>query len=445
MIKSLLDQLVASASNRFQARYGRTPRWIAAAPGRVNIIGEHIDYNDGFVLPMALDRYCVIAAGDCPLFPPTEEKTTVDSEREKGTVPLEPQHARKGDSPLFAGDDMPKSEASERKKGTVPVAAIFSVATDDEAMIRLDAPRRHAAHGHWSNYVAGVLAGCVERGMHPPGFQAVIESAVPVGGGLSSSASLEVATATLVEAMTGIKLAPVEKALLCQTAEHAYAGVPCGIMDQFASVMCHTNHLMLLDCRSQHIEQIPFSDAAITVLIINTNVKHELSGGEYAERRGQCESAARKLGVASLRDANLSQLEAKRSQLDPVEFRRARHAIGEIARTVEAAGAIKAGDWPLVGRLMVASHDSLRDDYEVSCRELDLLVDLARDIGSDGGVIGSRMTGGGFGGCTVSLVRTEKVDDIAQEMAQAYRAETGIEPSVLTSRPSRGAHVAKEN
>jgi galactokinase len=389
MIKTLLDQLVKSATDRFQSRYGRPPRWVVAAPGRVNIIGEHIDYNDGFVLPMAIDRYCVIAADN----------------------------------------------------GLGQNAVLFSVATDDEVDVPLDAPPRHEIRGHWSNYVTGVIAACVERGMRPPGFQAVIESAVPVGGGLSSSAALEVATATLIEAMTGTPLVPIEKALVCQWAEHHYAGVPCGIMDQFASVMCHTNHLMLLDCRSRHIEQIPFSDDSITVLIINTNVKHELSGGEYAERRGQCESAARKLGVTSLRDASLAQLEDQRNRLDPVEFRRARHAIGEIARTIEAADAIKAGDWPVVGRLMYASHQSLRDDYEVSCRELDLLVDLARGIGSEGGVIGSRMTGGGFGGCTVSLVRTSRVDNAAQELAQAYRAQTGIEPSILTSRPSRGAHV----
>jgi galactokinase len=391
MAKSLLDQLVASATDRFQARYSRAPSWIAAAPGRVNIIGEHIDYNDGFVLPMALDRYCVIAAADSP------------------------------------GD----------------IATFFSVATDDEANIPLAAPARNATHGHWSNYVAGVLAGCVGRDMRPSGFQAIIESAVPVGGGLSSSASLEVAAATLVEAMTGKSLEPIEKALLCQKAEHEYAGVPCGIMDQFASVMCHTSHLMLLDCRSRQIEQIPLSDPAITVLIINTNVKHELSGGEYAERRGQCESAAHKLGVASLRDANLAQLEAQQGQLDADEFRRARHAIGEIARTVEAAAAIRTGNWPFVGRLMYASHDSLRDDYEVSCRELDLLVDLAREMDAEGGVIGSRMTGGGFGGCTVSLVRSDKVDDVAQQLAQAYRAETGIEPSIIICRPSRGAHIVQ--
>jgi len=372
-------------------RYGRELRWIAAAPGRVNLIGEHIDYSNGFVLPMAIDRYCVIAAGEVP---------------------------------------------SEH-------ATVFSVATDEETSISLTEPRRHQTPGHWSNYVAGVIAGCLAREMRPPGFQAVIESSVPVGGGLSSSASLEVATATLFEAMTGKTLEPVEKALLCQKAEHEFAGVPCGIMDQFASVLCRADHLMVLDCRSQHVEHIPLADPNVTVLIVNTNVKHELSGGEYAERRGQCESAARKLGVASLRDAKLSELESSRDKLTESEFHRARHAISEIERSAAAASALKAGEWPLVGRLMYASHDSLRDDYAVSCSELDLLVELARELGSAGGVIGSRMTGGGFGGCTVSLVETERVDEVARHLATAYRARTGIEPSVLTSRPARGAYVVK--
>jgi galactokinase len=241
--------------------------------------------------------------------------------------------------------------------------------------------------------------------------------------------------------MTGQTLEPVDKALLCQKAEHEFAGVPCGIMDQFASVMCRADHLMLLDCRSRSIEHIPLLDAAITVLIINTNVKRELSGGEYAERRGQCESAARKLGVASLRDSRFPQLQARRQYLEPTEYKRARHAISEIGRTVSAAAAVKAGNWPEVGTFMYASHDSLRDDYEVSCAELDLLVDFAREIGPSGGVIGSRMTGGGFGGCTVSLVETAKADAVAEQLAAKYRAKTDIEPTVLTSRPARGAHV----
>jgi galactokinase len=389
-----IDRTATRAAEQFTNRFGTTPKWIAAAPGRVNLIGEHIDYNDGFVLPMAIDRYCIIAAAD-------------------------------------------------NQTGN---ASLYSAQANDEAQLQL-APSgatgsASAAQrkGHWSNYFAGVIAGCEEHGLRPTGFNAIINSDVPLGGGLSSSAAIEVATATLMEAMTGKRLEPVAKALLCQKAEHEYAGVPCGIMDQFASVMSKTDHLMLLDCRSQQIEHIPFTDPNITVLIINTNVKHELSGGEYAERRSQCESAARKLGVTSLRDASEEQLQACR-ELTDVEFRRARHAISEIARTVEAAAAIKSGNWPRVGELMYASHNSLRDDYEVSCRELDLLVQFAQEIGKEGGVIGSRMTGGGFGGCTVSLVETAKLDGVTQQVADAYRTETGIEPSVLTSRPAQGAHI----
>jgi galactokinase len=329
-------------------------------------------------------------------------------------------------------------------------ATVYSAATNNEAKISLaalgatgSASAEAIAAGHWSNYALGVIALCAERGLRPPGFLAVIQSGVPSGGGLSSSASLEVATATLIEAMTGKALNPVDKALLCQKAEHEFAGVPCGIMDQFASVMCRADHLMLLDCRSQKIEHIPLIDPSITVLIVNTNVKHELSGGEYAKRRAQCESAARKLGVAALRDATLSQLDSQREQLDAVEFRRARHVISEIERTLQAADAIKAGAWPGVGRLMYASHDSLRDDYEVSCDELDLLIDLARELGAERGVIGSRMTGGGFGGCAVSLVETNKANDVAKYLAGNYRAKTGIEPTMLTSRPARGAHVVR--
>ena len=388
---TLLEQLVAKTSRHFEDRYGQPPRWIVAAPGRVNLIGEHIDYSDGFVLPMALDRYTVIAAG-----------------------PAEGEHA-----------------------------TFVSELAEEEVAVSLAAPKRHENRGHWSNYVAGVIAGCLARGMRPGGFWAVVGSDVPLGGGLSSSAALEVGTATLMETITGTTLDPVAKALLCQKAEHEYPGMPCGIMDQFASTLCSADHLMLLDCRSRQVELIPFTNPQLTVLIINSNVKHELAGGEYAERRGQCEAASQKLGVSSPRDATLADLEAAKGKLSTLEFQRARHAISEIARTVDAAEAMKAGDFERVGQLMVASHESLRDDYEVSCSELDLLVDLANGIGRRGGVYGSRMTGGGFGGCTVSLVETACVDGVTKEVTATYQRETGIEPTALTSRPSRGAHVVK--
>jgi galactokinase len=412
MISNALCQYADRTVERFKQRYGRPPRWVVAAPGRVNLIGEHVDYNDGFVLPMAIERYCVIAAGM------TNDEARMTNEAVQDNSSFVIRHSSL-------------------------TATVFSVAADDEVTISLTDPQRDPAPGHWSNYVAGVIAGCLDRGMQPAAFQAVIESSVPYGGGLSSSASLEVATATLMEAMSGAALGPVEKALLCQKAEHDYAGVPCGIMDQFASVMGQEGHLMLLDCRSRQLEQIPLVNPGITVLIINTNVKHELSGGEYAQRRGQCESASRKLGVRSLRDATVAQLETQRDRLEPIEYRRARHVISEIERTAKAAAALQAGDWPEVGRLMYASHASLRNDYEVSCAELDLIVDLSRDLGPAGGVLGARMTGGGFGGCTVSLVESHKVDHVARHLAQSYRAKTGVEPSVLTSRPARGAHVVR--
>jgi galactokinase len=410
---TLLDKLVAKTCRGFEDRHGVPPRWVVAAPGRVNLIGEHIDYSDGFVLPMAIDRYTVIAAGE--------------GENDEARMMNE---GTKGNSSFVI-------------RNSSLVAVISSEATNEEVAISLDSPQRHPTRGHWSNYVAGVIDGCLARGMRPGGFRAVIGSDVPLGGGLSSSAALEVATATLMETMSGVTLDPVAKALLCQKAEHEYAGVPCGIMDQFASTLSTADHLMLLDCRSRQVELIPFTDPTLTVLIINSNVKHELSGGEYAERRGQCETAAQRLGVSSLRDATLEELAAARDKLAPVEYRRARHAISEIARTVNAAKALKAGDWPAVGKHMAASHASLRDDYEVSCRELDLLVDLADGIGRAGGVYGSRMTGGGFGGCTVNLVDTERVDEIAARISTPYEREIGVRPTVLTSRPAQGAHVVQ--
>ena len=389
-----LEDLASWTDEQFQQRFGQAPTWLAAAPGRVNLIGEHTDYNDGFVLPMAIDRYVVMAAG-----PSTES----DSDR-----------------PVRVWS--PGVDQTERLSHDI----------EDPAEVT-----------PWARYVLGVMVGCHQRGMTYGPLDILVESTVPLGGGLSSSAALEVATATLLEAVTGQTLDSVEKALLCQKAEHEYAGMPCGIMDQFTSVMGRRDHLMLLDCRSRDVKLVPMDDADITVLIINTNVKHELTGGEYAERRSQCEAAAKKMGVASLRDATFDLLGETKEALEPVFQRRARHVIGEIERTTETAAAIEAGDWARVGELMYASHDSLRDDYEVSCDELDLLVELAKKQGESGAVIGSRMTGGGFGGCTVSLVRSGDVESVARSIRAEYRRRTGIEPSIFTTRPAQGAHIVR--
>ncbi len=389
-----LEELVARVDRGFQRRFGRVPRWLAAAPGRVNLIGEHTDYNEGFVLPMAIERYVVMAAAP-----------------------------------------------AERATGEAAVGLSSSAVDQPERFTVGDADFRQLAP--WARYVYGVMAGCRGQGFPTPALDVLIDSTVPLGGGLSSSAALEVATATLLEAITGQRLDPIRKALLCQKAEHDYAGVPCGIMDQFTSVLGQASHLLLLDCRSTQVQMVPLTDPNVEVLIVNTNVKHELTGGEYAQRRSQCEAAARTMGVSSLRDATLEMLTQNNGVLEPILQRRARHVIGENDRTMAAAKGLAAGQWEQVGKLMYASHASLRDDYEVSCEELDLLVELAQQHGGDGAVIGSRMTGGGFGGCTVSLVRKDHLDRLAAAIDTDYRRLTGIAPSIFTTRPAQGAQIVR--
>jgi galactokinase len=219
--------------------------------------------------------------------------------------------------------------------------------------------------------------------------------------------------------------------------------MPCGIMDQFISTLGKADHLLLLDCRSREFDLVPLTNSSVAILIINTNVKHELTGSEYSTRRKQCEAAAQALGVSSLRDATNGLLERNKARLDEVVYRRARHVIGEIERTLTAAAAIRAGDWLQAGRLMYASHASLRDDYEVSCPELDAVVDIARRIGANGGVFGCRMTGGGFGGCAVALVKTDAVESVMQTVEAEYKTKTGITPTMFVSRTGQGATLFK--
>jgi galactokinase len=316
---------------------------------------------------------------------------------------------------------------------------IRSTADAQPAHLNVSQPLQPMAKGTWSNYPAGVIAGFQARGLKLGGIDALIHSTVPVGSGLSSSAALEVSTATLLEAVAGRAMDPVEKALACQKAEHEFAGMPCGIMDQFISVMGRENHLLLLDCRSRKTELVPMSDPAVALLIVNTNVKHELTGGEYAQRRAQCEQAAGILGVASLRDATMAQLETNRLRLEATVFRRARHVITEIERTVRAAKQVRESRWEAAGELMYASHNSLRDDYEVSCAELDAIVTIAQGIGLGGGVFGCRMTGGGFGGCAVALVRAGSVAAISEKISTDYERMTKLKPTLFVSRPAAGA------
>ncbi len=395
---SLTDATLTDLRERvevdFLARFGRQPSVIVAAPGRVNLIGEHIDYNDGFVLPLALERYVLIAAD------------SRDGESTDRTICLHSQQLATTASIRVAGDIRPGSN-------------------------------------DWTSYVSGVVAGFINLGVDIPAMDAVVGSTVPVGSGLSSSAALEVATATLIEHMTNHPLGLAQKALLCQKAEHDFAGVPCGIMDQFSSVFGQSNELMLIDCCTQSIEAVPFHAGDVSVLITNSNVKHELNGSEYASRRAECDSALQKIGKNSWRNVSLNDLERALKVLTEVELRRGRHVVNEISRTIQAADAFRQNDWFAAGELMYASHNSLRDEFEVSCSELDTLVEIAREIGSSGGVIGSRMTGGGFGGCTVSLVANDRLDSVIDILSLRYESETDIKPHCFSSRPAPGAHVLK--
>jgi galactokinase len=383
-----LDVMAERSAELFAKCFGHAPRWLAAAPGRVNLIGEHTDYNEGFVLPMAIERHVVIAAD--------------------------------------------RNRARE--------VTLHSTATGETAHFNLRTPVERGQPA-WSNYIRGVIAGFQRLGRKIPGFDAVIDSGLPYGGGLASSAALEVATATLLEALCGRKLDRMEKAMLCQQAEHEYAGVPCGIMDQFTSVQGRKNHALLLDCRSRTAVPVKLADPEVTVLIINTRVRRRVADGEYAVRRSQCETAARCLKAASLRDVPLQKLKAARSRLEPIVFRRARHVLTENQRALDMARAIQTSDWLAVGQLMYASHASLRDDYEVSCRELDAVVEIAQSLAPEEGVIGCRMTGAGFGGCVVGLVKTASALRLIRLIGNTYERRIGEQAAIFTSRPAAGARL----
>jgi galactokinase len=385
-----MQNIVDTTKTAFVKQYGIEPVWLVAAPGRVNLIGEHTDYNDGFVFPMAIERYTIIAAAPCE-----------------------------------------RSESS-----------VFSVNKNAAAVILTDGSSQPPEHVVWSSYIQGTIQYAFDAGFKAKPFLAVINSDVPLGGGLSSSASLEVAVATLIEAMTRQRFDPVQKALTCQKAEHRYAKMPCGIMDQLITVIGQAGHAMLLDCRSKEPKMISMDDPSVSVLIVNSNVKHELTGSEYPDRRRQCEKAAQLLGVPMLRDATLPMLEAAHSRFDQESdgnlcYRRAKHVITENDRTMAMATALTKKDWTTCGQLMGASHRSMKEDFEITCSEIDTLVDIAQSVG---GVIGSRMTGGGFGGCTVSLIETKRTAEVLETITNRYCLATGITPAAFVTQPAQGAH-----
>ncbi|MGA8406052.1 MAG: galactokinase [Candidatus Acidiferrales bacterium] len=375
--------------DQFKELYGQNPR-VYCAPGRVNLIGEHTDYNDGFVMPVAMDLYTWVAAAP----------------RDDGRV------------------------------------HVYSKNLSEQAEMDLhDGDLR--GQGHWSAYALGVAASLRLAGQEIHGANLLVEGKVPMGAGLSSSASLEVAAGYALLATSGMSLDPVELAKICQRAENEFAGARCGIMDQMIACCGRANYALLLDCRSLEFQLLPlFHDAQFVVC--NSMVKHDHAAGEYNARRADCETATRILsaeipGVRALRDVTLLDLEHFAQSLPEVVYRRSRHVVSENARVIAARSALERGDPELFGRLMRESHRSLRDDYEVSCPEVDTLVELAC---AQDGVYGSRMTGGGFGGCTISLVQRSKVAEFGTVLAQRYEQSTGKKPDVYIFQASDGAREA---
>ena len=357
----------------------------------MNLIGEHTDYNDGFVMPAALDFSTWISLS-----------------------PLE-QHR----------------------------LHLYSENFNEEVEVDLD-DQNLAARGHWSDYPIGVAVTLQRAGYRLRGAHLGIRGEVPIGSGLSSSAAIEVATACALTANSELKIDARELALLCQRAENEFVGARVGIMDQFVSLFGHAQKALLLDCRSLEFKLLPLPDN-VRLIICNTMVKHELASSAYNERRAQCEEGVRVLAqsypnVRALRDVTIGQLEQHRGELPEVIYRRCRHVVTENARVLEAGEALEQQDLKRFGRLMAESHVSLRDDYEVSVDELDLMVELAQKID---GVYGARMTGGGFGGSTVNLVREENADEFRARIAEGYERSTGLKPEIYITNAGNGAEEVR--
>ena len=371
---------------KFTEIYGTAARWFRA-PGRVNLIGEHTDYNDGFVLPAAIEYYSRVGVAPRP-----DRKLMLYSETFRET---------------------------------------FEVDLDDPNPV----PRKR-----WTDYPQGVAVILERAGKRLRGANLLIEGDVPIGAGLSSSAALEVSVALALLANSDIAVDRVELAKLCQRAENEFVGARCGIMDQFASACGARDRALLLDCRSLELRLLPI-DPSVSLVACNTMVKHEVARSEYNTRRAECEEGVRLLSpflphIRALRDVTLADLEKYSSALPDVIYRRCRHIVTEDARVLDAATALETGNSKRFGELMGESHISMRDDFEISCHELDIMVEMA--VMTDG-VLGSRMTGGGFGGCTINLVRSDAVKKFVGDMAGCYERVIGPRPEIYVSRPAEGA------
>ncbi|GAB4575491.1 MAG: galactokinase [Anaerolineae bacterium] len=374
------EQAVLAA---FEARTGRPPTLLGRAPGRINLIGEHTDYNDGFVLPMSIDRATFVA-----IAPRDDDQVRV--------ISLD-----------FDGD--------------------YSFTLGDW---------HNDAHPHWTRYPRGIMWLLEDKGYQLSGVDMVIGSELPIGAGVSSSASVEMAVLEAMLALLNVdQFSQAEKALMGVEVEHRFVGIPCGVMDQMASASGDAGNALLIDCRSLETELVAIPDQ-VAIVVMDTARKRGLVDSEYGLRRQQCEEAAVMLGVPALRDVSLDDLPDALARLPEVNQKRVRHVVMENARTLETVVALRAGDVRRVGELFNASHASLRDDYEVSCFELDTIVALAQ---AQPGCYGARMSGGGFGGCAVAMVDRAAVDDLIAAVGPAYAERTGLQPDLYAVSPAPGS------
>ncbi len=373
-----MREIEETAARAFEEEFGETPELVASAPGRVNLIGEHTDYNGGFVLPCAIDHRIAAAVGPAP----------------------------DGKGALFSTDfDETRSLGEE-------------------------------ADGSWADYPRGVAWAMRQNGAEVPGFRAAFVGNVPLGSGLSSSAAIEAATALALDALFGLDLSKKDLALLCQRAENDFVGVPTGIMDQYASLLCDAGSALLVDCRSLEAEAVPLDleEAGLSLLVCDTRVERGLADTGYADRRKSCENAARTLGVRELRDAGEEDLD----RLEGEELKRARHIVLENTRVLEAVRALREEDFATFGRLMYDSHLSMRDDFEISTPELDVFVETACEAST----LGARLTGAGFGGCAIALVAASDADALTNAARLRFEEEGFKEPAFYRLRPAAGAEVA---
>ena len=399
---SPISILLESAVEGFTARFGREPTLAAAAPGRVNLIGEHTDYNDGYVLPIAIDRWSVVM-GDC---------VSEDGEGGVGSTVS-----------TWVSLDLGEEFEVDWSKLFTPIDG-----------------------RNWINYPMAVVEEFRQHQIELPVIDFVLTSSIPIGAGLSSSAALTVSLATLFEQSVGIELDPVKKARWCQRAEHEFPKMPCGLMDPMISALAVEDHALLIDCQSMETKLVGMPSAEEAVLLVaNSNVRHHLASSEYAARKDECARALQAIQldwraeVSSLREVTNADLKAIRDVIDPVLFKRTMHVVTENLRTLEAVEALTSGDLRRFGQYMFASHLSLRDDYEVSCDELDNLVELAGEFcesvsGRDGGVFGARMTGGGFGGCVIVLCRPDAAEAVEEHLKTGQRAKFDRSPTIFSTR-----------